>query len=92
VDVLRDLQNVSIRGGPDTFLPNVTCLSAIRRCWRVCPGRILVADDLAAERLVLQFGAISLPTRNYYVHPPDGRIDDSAASAFLQLVGDVDSG
>jgi LysR family glycine cleavage system transcriptional activator len=42
----------------------------------------LIADDLAAGRLVAPFGAISLPTRNYHVYLPESCIDDSAVSAF----------
>jgi LysR family glycine cleavage system transcriptional activator len=49
----------------------------------------LVADDLAAGRLVAPFGAISLPTRNYHVYLTDGCIDDSAVSAFCNWLEEV---
>ena len=42
----------------------------------------LVADDLAAGRLVAPFGEISLPTRNYHVYLPDSRVGDPAVDAF----------
>ena len=42
----------------------------------------LVADDLAAGRLVAPFPDISLPTRNYHAYLPDARVDDPAVIAF----------
>ena len=42
----------------------------------------LVADDLAAGRLVAPFPDTSLPTRNYHAYLPDARVDDPAVTAF----------
>ena len=54
----------------------------------------LVADDLAAGRLVAPFPAVTLPTRGYHAYLPDARAGDLAAIAFcrwLQETGKADS-
>jgi LysR family transcriptional regulator, glycine cleavage system transcriptional activator len=42
----------------------------------------LIADDLAAGRLVAPF-AVSLPTRNYHAYLPDAQADDPSVGAFF---------
>ena len=50
----------------------------------------LVADDLAAGRLVAPFADISLPTRNYHAYLPDSRLDDPAVTAFCAWLAGVE--
>ena len=42
----------------------------------------LVADDLAAGRLVMPFPAVSLPARSYFAYLPQAQIADPASVAF----------
>lgn len=52
----------------------------------------LVADDLAARRLVAPFPDLALPARNYHAYVPDSRAHDPAVMAFcawLEAVGAV---
>jgi LysR family glycine cleavage system transcriptional activator len=54
----------------------------------------LVADDVAAGRLVTPFPDVTLPTRGYHAYLPEGRAGDHAATAFcnwLEDVGEINS-
>lgn len=42
----------------------------------------LVADDVAARRLVLPFASPALPARSYFVYVPEARAADPAVRAF----------
>jgi LysR family glycine cleavage system transcriptional activator len=42
----------------------------------------LVADDLAAGRLVTPFPAVSLPARGYHAYVPEGQVTDPAIAVF----------
>jgi LysR family glycine cleavage system transcriptional activator len=53
----------------------------------------LVADDLAAARLVVPFASPALPARGYHAYLPEARAGDPAVTAFcewLEAVGRVD--
>ena len=45
---------------------------------------VLVADDLAAGRLVAPFPDVTLPSRGYHAYLPDARAGDLAAMAFCR--------
>jgi LysR family glycine cleavage system transcriptional activator len=49
----------------------------------------LVADDLAAGRLVAPFPSPSLPARNYHAYLPDARAGDPAVAAFCGWLEEV---
>jgi LysR family glycine cleavage system transcriptional activator len=54
----------------------------------------LVADDLAAGRLVAPFPGVTLPSRGYHVYLPDVPAGDSSAMSFcqwLQGIGNKDT-
>ena len=42
----------------------------------------LIADDVAAGRLILPFGGPALPARSYHTYVPEGRADHPAVRAF----------
>ncbi len=44
----------------------------------------LIADDVAAGRLVLPFAGPRLPARSYYTYVPEGRRDDPVVRAFCE--------
>jgi LysR family glycine cleavage system transcriptional activator len=46
----------------------------------------LIADDLAASRLVAPFPRVSLPARGYYAYLPRTALADAAATAFCDWV------
>lgn len=55
----------------------------------------LVADELAAGRLIAPFPEIALPTRGYHAYLPTTRADDRSALAFcrwLEEAGRIDAG
>jgi len=52
----------------------------------------LIADDLAAGRLVVPFDGPALPARNYHAYVPDARAGDPTVNAFcawLEVMGGV---
>jgi LysR family transcriptional regulator, glycine cleavage system transcriptional activator len=49
----------------------------------------LVADDLAAGRLVVPFPSPTLPTRGYHAYLPDTRAQDSSVTAFCEWLEDM---
>lgn len=49
----------------------------------------LVAEDLAAGRLVAPFPAVTLPTRAYHAYLPEARTGDLAAIAFRRWLEDA---
>jgi LysR family glycine cleavage system transcriptional activator len=49
----------------------------------------LVADDLAAGRLVAPFPDVTLPTRGYHAYLPDARAGDRSALCFCQWLEEV---
>jgi LysR family glycine cleavage system transcriptional activator len=49
----------------------------------------LVADDLAAGRLVTPFPGVTLPSRSYHAYLPDARAGDLSASTFCQWLREM---
>ncbi|WP_158924742.1 LysR substrate-binding domain-containing protein [Acidisphaera sp. S103] len=49
----------------------------------------LVADDLAAGRLVTPFPGVSLPARGYFAYLPRAQVANPASSAFCEWLEDV---
>ena len=49
----------------------------------------LVADDLAADRLVAPFPGVTLPTRGYHAYLPEARAGDRSAIAFCEWLEDM---
>jgi LysR family glycine cleavage system transcriptional activator len=48
----------------------------------------LVADDLAAGRLVAPFPAVSLPARSYFAYLPEAHVTDPLITAFCDWLED----